>query len=89
MPGSELAPGQMIITATSPEFGDNVSEIDASIEGDEIEIAFNARYMIDALTVVGTPEVAIETSSASSPGVIRPVGGNDFLCVIMPMHISR
>ena len=89
VPGSELAPGQVIITATSPEFGDNVSEIDASIEGDEIEIAFNARYMIDALSVVGTAEVAIETSTASSPGVIRPVGGDDFLCVIMPMHIPR
>ncbi len=89
VPGSELTPGQVIITGTSAEFGDNVSEIDATIEGDEIEIAFNARYMIDALSAVGTPEVAIETSTSSSPGVIRPVGGDDFLCVIMPMHISR
>jgi DNA polymerase-3 subunit beta len=89
VPGSELTPGQMIVTATSAEFGDNVSELDASIEGDETEIAFNARYMIDALAVLGTAEVALETSTASSPGIIRPVGGNDFLCVIMPMHITR
>lgn len=89
VPGSELTPGQMIVTATSAELGDNVSEIDASIDGDEIEVAFNARYMIDALSVLGTPELALETSSPSSPGVIRPVGGNDFLCVIMPMHITR
>jgi len=89
VPGSELTPGQMIVTATSAEFGDNVSEIDASIQGDETEIAFNARYMIDALNVVGTPEVALETSTSSSPGVIRPVGGDDFQCVIMPMHITR
>ena len=89
VPGSELTPGQMIVTGTSAELGDNVSEIDASITGDEVEIAFNARYMIDALSVVGTAEVAVETSTASSPGVIRPVGGNDFLCVIMPMHITR
>jgi DNA polymerase-3 subunit beta len=79
----------LIITGTSAEFGDNVSEMDASIEGDEIEIAFNARYMIDALSVIGTPEVALETSTTSSPGVLRPIGGNDFLCVIMPMHITR
>jgi DNA polymerase-3 subunit beta len=45
--------------------------------------------MIDALSVAGTPEIALETSTASSPGVIRPVGGDDFLCVIMPMHITR
>ena len=89
VPGSELTPGQVIVTGTSAEFGDNVSELDASIEGDEIEIAFNARYMIDALSVAGTPEVVLETSTPSSPGVIRPVGGDDFLCVVMPMHITR
>jgi DNA polymerase-3 subunit beta len=89
VPGSELTPGQIIITGTSAELGDNVGEIDATIEGNEIEIAFNARYMIDALSVVGTAEVALETSTPSSPGVLRPVGGGDFLCVVMPMHITR
>jgi DNA polymerase-3 subunit beta len=89
VPGNELTPGQMIVAATSAELGDNVSELDASIEGDEIEVAFNARYLIDALNVVGTPEIALETGTSSSPGVIRPVGGDDFLCVIMPMHITR
>jgi DNA polymerase-3 subunit beta len=89
VPGTELTPGQMIVTGTSTEFGDNVSELDVSIEGDAIEIAFNARYMIDALSVAGTPQVALETSTSSSPGLIRPIGGDDFLCVIMPMHINR
>ena len=89
VPGSELAPGQIVITGTSAEFGDNVSEIDANIEGEDIEIAFNARYMIDALSVVGTPEVSLDTSNPSSPGVIRPLGGDDYLCVIMPMHITH
>jgi DNA polymerase-3 subunit beta len=89
VPGNDLTPGQMIITGTSSEFGDNVSELDATIEGDPIEIAFNARYMIDALSVMSKPEVALETSTPSSPGVLRPVGGDNFLCVIMPMHITR
>jgi DNA polymerase-3 subunit beta len=89
VPGSELNPGQLVITGTSAEFGDNVSELDASIEGDEIEIAFNARYMIDALSVAGTPEVILETSSPASPGLIRPTDSENFLCVIMPMHIQR
>ncbi len=89
VPGNELTPGQLIVTGTSAEFGDNVSEIDAAVEGSSIEIAFNARYMIDALSVMGTAEVTLETSTSSSPGVLRPVGGADFLCVIMPMHINR
>jgi len=89
VPANELTPGQIVITGTSAEFGDNVSEVDASVDGDTVEVAFNARYMIDALAVLGTPEVALETSTPSSPGVLRPIGGEDFLCVIMPMHITR
>jgi DNA polymerase-3 subunit beta len=90
VPGNELQPGSMSVAATSAELGDNVSEIDAAqIDGDPIEIAFNARYLIDALSAAGTGQVALETTTASSPGVIRPVDGENYLCVIMPMHITR
>ncbi len=88
-PASELAPGQMVVSATSAETGDDVSELDASIEGQEIEIAFNVKYLIEVLSVVGTPQVALDTTTASSPGVIRPVGDSDFTHVIMPMHLGR
>lgn len=88
-PASELAPGQVIVSATSAETGDDVSELDASIEGQEIEIAFNVKYLIDVLSVVGTPQVALDTTTSSSPGVIRPVGDGDFTHVIMPMHLGR
>jgi DNA polymerase-3 subunit beta len=88
-PGSELAPGHVIVSATSAETGDDVSELDASIEGEEIEIAFNVKYLIDVLAVVGTPQVALDTTTPSSPGVLRPVGDVDFTHVIMPMHLGR
>ena len=88
-PGTELAPGHMLVSATSAETGDDVSELDASIEGDKIEIAFNVKYLIDVLSVAGTPQVALDTTTSSSPGVIRPVGDVDFTHVIMPMHLGR
>jgi DNA polymerase-3 subunit beta len=88
-PGSELAPGSMIVSATSAETGDDVSELDASIEGEEVEVAFNVRYLIDVLSVVGTPQVGLDTTTSSSPGVIRPIGDTDFTHVIMPMHLGR
>jgi DNA polymerase-3 subunit beta len=88
-PASELAPGQMIVAAISAETGDDVSELDASIEGNEVEVAFNVRYLIDVLSVVGTPQVALGTTTSSSPGVLRPVGDADFTHVIMPMHLGR
>ena len=88
-PASELAPGQMVVSATSAETGDDVSELDASIEGAEVEVAFNVRYLIDVLSVAGTPQIALDTTTSSSPGVIRPIGDADFTHVIMPMHLGR
>jgi DNA polymerase-3 subunit beta len=88
-PGSELAPGHVIVSATSAETGDDVSELDASIEGEEVEVAFNVRYLIDLLSVVGTPQVALDTTTSSSPGVVRPMGDMEYTHVIMPMHLGR
>lgn len=86
-PGSELEPGTLTVSATSAELGDNVSQLDANVEGEAVEVAFNAKYLLDVLNVIGTDQVALETSTASSPGVFKPVGGSDFVHVIMPMHI--
>ncbi len=86
-PGSEIHPGTLTISATSAELGDNVSQLDASIEGEPLEIAFNAKYLLDVLNVIGADQVAVETTTPSSPGVFKPVGGPDFVHVIMPMHI--
>ncbi len=88
-PGNELTPGHITLAATSAELGDNVGQLDASVEGEPIEIAFNAKYLIDVLSVMDTAQVILETTSASSPGVLRPVGDDDFVHVIMPMHLTR
>ncbi len=81
--------GFATIAATSAETGDNVAQVDASVDGDAIEIAFNVKYMTDVLNVVGTPQVALETRTAMEPGVLKPVGEDGFLHVIMPMHFGR
>jgi len=88
-PEEELTPGHMVIAATSAETGDNETEIDALVEGDPVEIAFNVKYLNDVLSVIDTPQVAVETTGDSSPGVIKPVGNDDFVHVIMPMHLGR
>ncbi len=87
--GDELMNGKVTLEATSAELGDNVSEVDASIEGSEVEIAFNAKYLIDVLSVIDSPQVVLETTLPDKPGVLRPIGDDKFTHVIMPMHISR
>ncbi len=88
-PGNELTPAYATIAATSSETGDNIAQIDAGVEGAPIEIAFNVKFMTDVLNVIDTPQVALETTSAMEPGVIKPVGDNDFIHIIMPMHFGR
>jgi len=80
--------GKVVLTATSAELGDNVSEIDAMIEGEEITATFNAKYMIEVLSVIDTPQVSFEVTSATRPGVFRPVGAGEeeYVHVIMPMN---
>jgi len=85
-PGNELQPGTVVISGQSEETGSNQTVVDASIEGSPILIAFNVRYLRDVLDVIHTPNVALETTTDSSPGVIRPVGNRDFVHVIMPMR---
>ena len=81
----------MTMTATSAESGDNLADIDAIVEGPESEIAFNGKYMLEVLGVIDEPQIALETTRASAPGVLRPVGvgPEEFTAVVMPMHISR
>ena len=89
-PGEEeLQPGTVEISGQSEETGSNQTIVDASIEGDPLLIAFNVRYLREVLDVVKTPNVALETSANTSPGVVRPVGDDNFLHVIMPMHLGN
>jgi DNA polymerase III subunit beta len=88
-PGGELEPGSVEVTATSAETGSNETVVDATIEGEPLEIAFNVRFLMDVLSVIDTPNVSLETSGGSAPGLLRPVGRDDFLHVVMPMHLGR
>ena len=88
-PGEELTPGHVTISATAAEMGDNVADLDATIEGDAVEIAFNVKYLVDVLGVIDTPNVALETAGATSPGVIKPVGRDDYIYIVMPMHLGK
>ncbi|MGD0353313.1 MAG: DNA polymerase III subunit beta [Dehalococcoidia bacterium] len=87
-PGVELTPGKMNISARAEEVGDNMGEIDALIDGEAAKIAFNAKYLSDVLSVLDEKQVALETTTSSSPGVLRPVGTDNYIHVVMPMFVQ-
>jgi DNA polymerase-3 subunit beta len=87
-PGAQKVPGKLTVSARSEEVGDDTGEIDATVEGDEAKIAFNGRYLADVLSVLGEQQVALEVTTPSSPGVIRPVGVDNYTHVVMPMFVQ-
>jgi DNA polymerase III subunit beta len=87
-PGSESGPGRLAVSARSEEIGDDVGEIDATVEGADSKIAFNGKYLMDVLGVLKETQVALETTNPSSPGLIRPVGSDKYTHVVMPMFVQ-
>ncbi|NJN17868.1 MAG: DNA polymerase III subunit beta [Oscillochloris sp.] len=86
-PGGELGPGRLVISANASEVGDNTGELDGMIHGEGGQIALNVKYLAEALAAMKTAQVALETQSAQSPGVFKPVGQDGYVHIIMPMSL--
>jgi len=84
----DLQPSELEISGHSEETGSNETIVEATVDGIPLLIAFNVKFLREVLEVIKTPNVAIETSAANAPGVVRPVGDDNFLHVIMPMHLG-
>jgi DNA polymerase-3 subunit beta len=76
------------ITAHAADVGDNADSLEAAVEGSPTTIAFNARYLMDVLANLGSDEAALELSGPLAPGVIRGVGKDDYVHVIMPVRTA-
>jgi len=87
-PGTEPTPGKLTVSARAEEIGDNVGEIDALVDGEAAKIAFNSKYLADVLNVLRQTQVALEITTPSSPGIIRPVGIDNYIHVVMPMFVQ-
>ncbi len=77
----------LVITANAAEVGDNTGRIDASVEGQATTIAFNSRFVADALASLTAPEIALELGGPLAPGVVKIVGDDSYLHVVMPLRI--
>ena len=80
--------GALTLSATTNEVGDSKAEMAADVDGSDIQIAFNARYVLDALGVIGEDEVELLFDGPLSPGLMRPPGKEHYLYVIMPVRVA-
>jgi len=84
----EETPGTVEFSTQSEEMGSGEVVVDANIEGPELLIAFNVRFLSEVLEVIGTPNTVLETNANNTPGLLSPVGNDKFHHVIMPMHLG-
>ncbi len=82
------ASGESLIISAVGDGGKAHEEFEVAREGDEISIAFNVNYMLEVLGVLDCEGVFLELTEPLAPAVLRPVDGDDYLMVIMPMQVQ-
>jgi DNA polymerase III subunit beta len=85
----ELSKGTLRVSSQNPDLGEAKEEVPVDYEGEPLKIGFNARYILDVLSVVQSKDVAFELADDLSPGVLRGAEEADqgFTAVVMPMRI--
>lgn len=84
----ETGQGQIRLKSEAKELGNQETEIEAQVEGADIVIAFNGRFLVEALSACSSSQVSVEFSGNVSPAVIKPLGEEGLEYVIMPIRLS-
>ncbi|HMK60520.1 MAG TPA: DNA polymerase III subunit beta [Dissulfurispiraceae bacterium] len=83
----DLTKDSMVISTSNPDLGDAKDEIPVKYSGDEMTIAFNARYLLDVLNVMEGENITLKMNEALSPVLVTEDTGTDYKCVVMPMRL--
>jgi len=78
----------LVLSANTAEVGEGKTEVEAKIEGESLEIAFNSKYLTDVLSNLQSEEVVFEASGPLNPGVIKPPQSSNYLHLIMPVRTT-
>jgi DNA polymerase-3 subunit beta len=83
-----FAEGELTVAAETPDIGDASEAMPAPYSGEPLEIAFNPQFLVEGVESVGSEELAVQLSSPLRPGLLRPVGDDDFSYLVMPIRLN-
>ena len=83
----KLIDGRLELSAQSPEHGNAVEELDATYNGDSMEIGFNSRYLLDIAEQIRGDKARLSMADAASPTVLNELGDQSAIYVLMPMRV--
>ncbi|MFH1534452.1 MAG: hypothetical protein ABIF80_00530, partial [Patescibacteria group bacterium] len=76
---------ELIVSAINSQLGENISRLHVDVEGEDNEIVFNHRYLLDGLQNINSERVSLEIINNTNPGVIRPEKDESYTYIIMPI----
>lgn len=85
----KFTPQGLVINSVADQIGDNVSTVAASVTGEEVEITFNVKYVLDILQALPDKNILFEVNDKASPGVIKPEKAKDYVYIIMPLRVEE
>jgi DNA polymerase-3 subunit beta len=83
----DAAEGRLTVSSNTPDVGRAQEDIEVSVEGDAIPVAFNAKFLIDALANIDAPDVHFDLTGPLSPGVLHPTSSADYVYVLAPVRV--
>jgi len=80
--------GTLALKSQAKEIGSQENEIEGEIEGEELQIAFNTKFLLDAVSSIPTTQLIIEFSGALSASLVKPIGVEGLEYIVMPVRLS-
>jgi DNA polymerase-3 subunit beta len=84
----QAAGDTLTLASNTPEYGRSEEKIQVAVEGETIATAFNARYLMDCLSVTEADELTVELTGPLSPGALRPAGHPEYTYVLAPVRVA-
>lgn len=79
--------GKLTIATDETKIGEEKADIDVFMEGENSKVALNAQYLLDVLSALHGDRLALELNDKTSPIVVRPLNGKDYVYIIMPLKV--
>lgn len=79
--------GKLTVSTDETRVGEEKAELDVKIHGDNNKISLNAQYLLDVLNYIQADKVQLGIDDKLSPAVVRPVKGDDYVYIIMPLKV--
>ncbi len=76
------------LQSSAKELGSQENIVEASVEGEDLQISFNTKFLLDAITNIPTTQVSVEFSGPLSATLIKPIGEEGLEFIIMPVRLS-